>query len=98
MKVLSNPNLWLNRTDNRAILNETHPRGTLGKKWKSPKASLNNKTEKLGNKYTKNTFWVHNGEKRKMLPIGSEIPEGYVKGTGRKNKRPDLSERNRKRI
>jgi len=32
-----------------------------------------------------------------MIPVGSEIPAGFIKGTGRKNKRPDLIVRNKLR-
>lgn len=97
MKVLSKPALWLNRTDNKAIVNEIHPRGTLGKTWKNPCSSVTNKISKKGNTYTKGTIWVNNGNDRKMIPKGSEIPAGYVLGSGIHTKRPDLVERNRKR-
>lgn len=97
MDVLSKPSIWLNRTNNRAILNENHPKGTLGKTWKNKKTTERNLVEKIGNKYTKSTFWVHNDSQRKMIPVGSEIPPGFIKGTGRTNKRPDLSDRNRLR-
>lgn len=97
MKVTEKPNVWLNRTDNKAILNETHPKGTLGKTWKNETTTERNKKEKIGNTYTKNTFWIHNGNERKMIPVGSEIPQGFVLGTGRTNKRPDLAMRNRNR-
>ena len=30
MRVIDSPDTWLNRTDNKAILNEVHPRGALG--------------------------------------------------------------------
>ena len=97
INVLSKPNIWLNRTDNRAILNEVHPRGSLGKSWKNNKTSARNAIEKIGNAYTKNTFWIHSGTDKRMIPIGSEIPSGFIKGTGRTNKRPDLSLRNKMR-
>lgn len=97
MRVLDKPNVWLNRTNNESILNENHPRGTLGKTWKNNYTKQRNKIEKTGNQYTKNTFWITNGNESKMIPIGSDIPEGYIKGTGRTNKRPDLAERNRNR-
>jgi len=97
MNVLSKPHTWLNRTDNKAILNEVHPRGTLGKTWRNKTTSDRNAVEKIGNKYTKNTFWIHNGTEKKMIPIGTEIPVGFMKGTGRTNKRPDLSLRNKMR-
>ena len=97
MRVLSKPNIWLNRTNNKAILNEVHPKGTLGKTWKNQKTTARNLVEKIGNTYTKNTFWIHNGSQKRMIPVGSEIPAGFIKGTGRKNKRPDLIVRNKLR-
>lgn len=92
MKVLSKPNLWLNRTDNRAILNEVHPRGTLGKKWKNQYKPA---PHKEGNTYTKGTKWINNGISRKMIPKNDPVPEGFFLGTGRSNKRPDLAEYNK---
>src|ERR1039458_6227541 len=32
-KVLQKPDKWLNRTDNKSIVYDVHPRGTLGKKY-----------------------------------------------------------------
>jgi hypothetical protein len=97
MKVLDKPDIWLNRTNNVAIFNEVHPRGTLGKKLPFNKgASENNKLIKIGNQYTKGTKWIHNEHEKRMIPKDSPIPEGFQLGTGRTNKRPDLSEYNRK--
>jgi hypothetical protein len=96
MKVLAKPDIWINRTDNKAIMNEVHPRGTLGKTWKRPDLISKNKLSMNKNQFTKNTFWVNNGIERRMIPVGTKIPTGFVKGTGRTNKRPDLAERNRR--
>lgn len=98
MRVLDKPHLWLNRTNNKAILNEQHPRGTLGKKLPFNKGcSENNKIVKIGNQYTKGTKWINNGNIKKMIPKDDPVPEGFVLGTGRTNKRPDLSQYNRTR-
>jgi hypothetical protein len=97
MKVVYRQDLWLNMTDNKAIYNEIHPRGTLGKTWKQTTNIEHNKKHKKGNTYTKNTFWIHNGKEKRMIPIGDKIPDGFVKGTGRTNKRPDLALRNKMR-
>ena len=91
MNVLHRPDIWLNRTNNRAILNEVHPRGTLGKTWNNPVTSKRNRKEKLGNQFTKGTKWINNGVIRKMIPKNDLIPEGFVQGTGRTNKRPDVA-------
>jgi hypothetical protein len=91
MKVLDRPDLWLNRTNNRAILNKVGPRGALGKTWNNPITSQRNKKEKLGNQYTKGTKWVNNGVVRKMIPKNEPVPAGFILGTGRTNKRPDVS-------
>ena len=97
MKVLNKPEKWLNRTDNKSILNEVHPRGTLGKKLPFNKGSSdNNKIIKKGNQYTKGTKWIHNEFEKRMIPKDEPIPDGFSLGTGRTNKRPDLSEYNRK--
>lgn len=93
MKVLSKPDIWLNRTDNKSILNETHPRGTLGKTWKNEYKS---RPDKIGNHNTKGTKWIYNEQEKRMISKDSPIPEGYQLGTGRTNKRPDLSEYNSK--
>ena len=93
MKVLSNPNHWLNRTDNKAILNDIHPRGTLGKTCTRP--DMKSQPKKLGNTYTKGTKWINNGDSKRMIPKNDHIPEGFFLGTGRTNKRPDLSEYNK---
>lgn len=95
MKVLTKPWLWLNRTDNKAILNETHPRGTLGKSWINPTTSERNRTEKLGNQYTKGTKWINNGITKRMIPKNDPVPEGFILGAGRTNKRADLAEYNK---
>jgi len=97
MDVLNKPSVWLNRTNNKAILNDTHPRGTLGKTWKNPRSTESNKINKVGNTNTKGTYWVHCGTEKRMIPIGEPMPIGFKKGTGRTNKRPDLAERNRKK-
>jgi hypothetical protein len=99
MKVLTKPDVWLNRTDNTAILNIIHPRGTLGKKLPFNKGcSENNKIAKLGNTNTKGTKWIHDGNgNAKMILKSDSVPEGFVLGTGRTNKRPDLAEYNRTR-
>lgn len=91
MNVLERPTIWLNRTNNKAILNEIGPRGALGKSWKNPVTSERNRKEKLGNQFTKGTKWIHNGSIRKMIPKDDPIPVGFTLGTGRTNKRPDLA-------
>jgi hypothetical protein len=97
MRVLDNPQIWLNRTNNISILNESHPRGTFGKKWKNQRTTERNQVEKLSNQYTKGTFWIHNEFEKRMIPVGTEIPAGFARGTGRTNKRPDLALRNKLR-
>jgi Putative endonuclease segE, GIY-YIG domain len=92
MKVLTKPEFWLNRTDNKAILNEIHPRGTLGKTWKVPYRPA---PSKKGNTYTKGTKWINNGDDKRMIPKNDPIPEGYVAGFGPRGPRPDLAEYNR---
>jgi len=88
MKVLKNKHIWLNRTDNKAITN-------LGCRFKNETTSKRNSIEKLGNQYTKNTKWINNGIIKKLIPKDDEIPNGFVLGTGRTNKRPDLIIRNK---
>lgn len=96
MKVLEKPDVWLNRTDNKAILNEVHPRGTLNKKLPfNVGCSESNKIKKRGNQYTKGRVWINNGSVRKMIPKDAPIPEGFVLGSNVHTKRPDLSEYNR---
>jgi len=73
--------------------NHIHPRGTLGKTWKKEYKS---RPDKIGNKYTKGTRWIHNKFEKRMIQKDEPIPEGFLLGTGRTNKRQDLSEYNRK--
>ena len=96
MKVLEKPDVWLNRTNNISILNEVHPRGTLGKKLPpNIGASESNSRLKKGNQYTKGTKWINNGIQKRMILKNDPIPEGYVLGYGKRGPRPDLAEYNR---
>lgn len=55
MKVLFKPNIWLNRTDNKAILNETSP--TLGRVLtEEQKAKIRNRM--IGNENGKNSRFI----------------------------------------
>ena len=84
MGVLESPELWLNRTDNKAILYENHPKGMLGKKHKPETLEKRNLPKGInhhqyGKPFPENTLRLAL-EARKNVPPWNKGKKGVQKG------------------
>lgn len=107
MKVLKFPEIWLNRTDNRAILNEVGP--NKGKPL--PESTKKVLKEQTGNKNTQyGSQWWTNGVDEIKIAKNKLPPENWKRGRihrppiqyeqifSKGKSRPDLVEKNKSRI
>lgn len=67
MKVLERQDIWLNKTDNRAILNEFHPKGTLGKTWTVSEEARQKMSESAKRRGSNRTGKFHSEEGKKNI-------------------------------
>lgn len=78
LNVLNNQNVWLNKTNNKAILNKTHPKGTLGMRFTRSLESKNKMSISAKNRGSNRTGTKHSLQAKKNISEGL-LSKPYIK-------------------